>query len=1659
MKQLHFPYDIHLYTRGCNRDVDRELVQLSEGECIDAINMRFEAMDSNSGVARKIRGERLLYENIDNSCTNGTNAALTTSYECLATEEINGNIVEFWADAEGTEPSLIRINGKIVCKSPDFPITVDYPLQTDKNESCIGGEVYITDNYNQPMIFNIKDLMENSGMIDGSTCTDKYFDGFNLNEHVLILQSPVDHPVFIKITSSSSGMMKVFGTGGMPVGYYTYQMRFASESGDKTGWSAPTPLIPVVQRDTGLCSTSYPYSQTHSKDPDISNPSPYGVHIRFRVNNKNNYDYVEIRRNRWNTGDAIGTPPVSEVIGFYDVAPQELSIVDILDNGPDFESALSADEAIEALAAIEKAKAIRYFNGRLYLANITYASKDVQAEITVEGENNGTAIFPTIQKVGKDGHKDPYKHTYYKPYLGGEKYGIGVIAFDDNGGFTYGRPITGFENYEYPNRREPVSALTQGSSYGGLVEAADVNGDINYTHEVFDTENCVQKTDLCRFANILDNNTTGSGKLKLTLENYTSDLGETCPIIGGGIYITPHDAGYSPFTPVSQDDSDCDGTDMRVNTYVKKRYASSDIEYNPKGFGPEYFSHGIACKGLTSYPSWMRAFSMVRTQAAGQIVAQGLAFYSLNSAEGALSANTTKNTNKIWLYAPDIDAQIGVNSTAYDAIVASLANYAIQPVSPLGFFSEIYSFLGRQYVGVTQRDVGIDMMTYCRLMKDKTGSNAEINPNESASAGITSGSNYYVGFGKWRSDQFGTNYPAGANGNLQYGIVDIQTVTSGRSTYYEVTLSGSIYNELAAGGDRYNDDTAVERWHEPVYIVNLVRKNTDIADTNVTKYIKTGHYQKISSLIGKSDGTNGQQFPLVDERWEDCMVTVNGVDNAFNDYDSLYRFIYVVDAAGVKRRWVNVSTLSIGTITTILNDLTSFGVASVTDSSGTYQVYGVYTQAETVDNTCPIYSVVFNHFNTSYNIDFFIPTTDYEIYVDYDNRIPVRFWGGDTTVGEAVCAFQDNKYNKNADPETGSDDFRLNLAFPYYMYELNPRIYVINKTKSLMALGSFISPYEECFFDDLIGTAPSRIRQLCAMFTCESRVNLVYAFNDESTTHSSNQSFPLKNYVMRPYRWDDDKFGNAEDTYEDNNIWSQYKDDYGNEYELWGYGGIRFLPQVNLDYSKEDDSGSAITSVPDVGFEEQNEYCTRVIWSLRRPVNAQNTPSVRTFLGANQYDISDDTGEIKYLFDSLSGQGGNIYAFTDSGACMLLVDKRIINEINGNELATVGSETSGILNEIWLSRNIGMNDEMWRSAAEFDNVLYFANKNSVYQFAGNKLEDIGRKKYHSKIYNEFLSVIRPGFQDKLTGVYDIYHNEYWVSFSERTTSPQKEWCLSQTLSVTDLKYNPDDLDLQTSCNETEVGIDQFTELVLNPVAATTYEVVLGGPDNDLLTHPVTICVDDDGARGATVNFVYYDNNGDKQTVATLDTGECVYLVPIYVEGDKPTWIISEKYQHPTLVFSQGNDYWQGAFDYRFDKYLAIDNKLYGMKNLETYELGQGYQINGQNIESHLITASSKNLFDDKEFTRIRINSDRKPVKVDFYDDLNQYLTSNVQATLDTTLNALALKNYYGYEQYIPRRTAAPKNRMQGRLLVFDIIHNLAEDFKIATVGIQSKKLK
>ena len=1500
MKQEHNNIHINTFSKGADVDSEKEILcsQPTNGIFIDGHNCMPVSNDGNTGAIEKIKGEEIKYSNNTGQ----------TNYTLVCSDSINDDIVEFWAPNTLGFPGIVRVNGVVVLESVDFDIRPEYPLQWDKNQACIGGEIAITDNRVPPYLFSIKDMVD-------SLISDpnKYFSAFDPLLYQINLQSPLDIPVFIEL-------INVGGGGGLPVGHYQYSMRYASKEGDRTNWSQATPMIPIVQSLSSE-SEQYPWVKTYGGPPAPSSKTSFAPKIRFRVTNIYNYDYIEIRRVEYNAGAGIEFTPNGKIVAKIDIANQEISVRDYIDPAEsNTDIALSAEDESQELVEVETAKAIRYFDRRLVLMNVKLASKT--ADLTYK-KINGKDLFPVIDKIGQAGYNDPWNHVYRKSYMRGEKFTYGATLFDGVGTRGFTDSPDAFKNYQFPNRRDEISAETSTYSTGGTVKAATSAGDANVgqTHEVFDHVNAISKNNKCDFKNI-----TNDGRLGLTGTKTRTSVKQECDetdpeIENHGARVSALglvSVSYQPFTPVADNDPDTEGHNYMVTSQIAKNGPllplvdptppnADQNGYEPNGFAPDYYAQGVVFPGIENFPKWAKAFSVVRTNAAKRVVCQGLGYYSLTKGAFKLITDASlggKEYNKFWFYSPDIENGI-VSSDTVNDIIDNPQNYQLQFVSPLGFFSEWFSAEDKFSLTNPEKDRGIDMISYVRMLRDGNdpGSpSSQINPYEDAAMGASGGDGFnYVAYDRFRNISSSSNVFNGHadKGNRVINLSSVKRVAEGRGTYIELETQETIYANQFAGGltEAEFEDGGLKDWTEPVYMVNIVRIGAEVRDDNITKYKQTGHYQKLESIIGRSNGLTGQKFQLVDERWEDCIPDFSLVD----------RYIYIKKPDGSVDKWINVSNKTVAQIAAIKADIISLGAYAG-------DVKGIYTHTNK-DSKSREFEIVFSDTTI-------LAPADSLILVRYDNTAPIRVYGGDTYIGETIFAPIDKE--SSARDDAAETQFAFGIGLPYRQFFLNKRYYTIRKAGAAVNL-----------VQDKEWFALGYLRQLCVMFTVESRSAVHLAHN---LTYPL-EYFPLTNYVIRPNRWDEDK------TLDQNGIHQEYGDDYPNEKDNWSWGGFRFLQQINPDYSTE--PRLEFFSRPDFGFEDKTDFCTRIMWSLPRAINTQNSPGLKTFPANNAFDIDDDQGEIKRAWDATSERGENLYAFTNNGICLLVTKKSILSDLNAGELGYMAAD-SFVKAQYWLTKDTGMHDEYWRSASEAfismvgqdgseirKEALFFANNESVFRFMDNTALDIGRIKYHSKLYKQGLKNVLPAYGTKMTSIYNKYLNQYWL--------------------------------------------------------------LLQGEVNKL------------------------------------------------------------------FVFGQRSEMWYGTNDFRFDGFTVRGNEIFGHKNLETYELGKGYIINGQPISFELTFGSAPEQFFDKEFIRIRVNSPKtqKPTRVEFYKEVS----GAVQCALDASIpeqGALFMKDYGGFEAFVPRIDAAVdvnRKRFQQRIIITKILHNLATEFKVIDASVSYKLIK
>jgi len=1712
----HHKKDGKAYNAGANRDFEEEFLGgLEEGEYIDAKNMHPTKVGGDTLALSKIDGDTSLYPLLWNPCSTLITVMHPSlplgDYVCQSILEINDDIVDVWVAANGgVDPSIIRVNGTIVCAHIDLPfrqsvtdsngVVTQYHLQAEKNESCIGGEIYYTDNRTPPLIFNLKDMKENAGL-DGGTCTDKYFAQFDINAFTININAPSNAPRFVGLVPGN----------GLPPGEYQYAFRYVSQDGDRTEWSTFTPPIPVTYSSiivsggnnnigSGAFSSIYPGSKLRGGTPTagaalpatnpqstldgtaMANPTAFDIRLKIRINNKLDYDYIQIQRMDYNLGQSFMPPTFSSLVAEIPIIPQENRILIWEDSRQQNQPlvVINEDDQSGLNTIIDRAKTLRYYNSRLFFMNIKEASRDVTG-VQFTTATLGAEMQPIMHNSGTLGQNDAYNHVYHKPYMSGEKYGFAVVFYDSTNSPSFALPVTGssndqwfaapnpFTNYTMPNRRNAMSAASNTYSYQSGCVAATVSGTVTSTFEVFDHTNAIDKTNVCPFVNIYEpscnvNNVwnwvgwpaacfmsllSGKSMFKLNKNSHygrfscdlsksaqkalhphdsVTVLGTTYSIyfwsgaaflsaLGGNIgswamilspLANPYNIGFKPFRPAAEWSQAGSGYDLFATSGGWNGYAGHDYavttkcaagstppaftlfglidadwdDYDPDGFAFSYLQSGMALDGIdtTTLPSWVNSFSVVRTDPAGRVFAQGIGHYAMLSADG-IQKGTTKLTNTIWFYSPDTDTNFGwidmnVATNSIQSAGSLLSPYKLQLVSPLGFFTETYSgVMDDSYTAgvswldvlqtlltggssiifniVDQRWFRVDMITYSSIIYD----NGQINPGETNNMGISSGGSQYVAFGKWRSQypssdssgSFTTYSQGGTTGNVTQGmgsestifnITQIQQVTVGRGQYYKITVDRNIYNNAGAGtnwNSGFNDDDMMD-WSEPMYICNIINTRANVQNNVVNTYYHTGTHINLRSEIATitqgmiSLGTH-RNIQLADERIEDCAPHPQSTTRATDN-----RFVWVNGNA-----WLNVTYRTNAAIGTLAGQ-----VQAGTLIVGGNSISGLYTHLDESGAAAEgrNYSLTFQQPTGVAGPDVYTLQDGDVVEVRYDNNAPVRVWGGDSNVGEAIWApidlevdntthdagekehtnntmhwwEDDNNYTVTAGGTpsgtsygSSTNSFVLNRGFPFRYYSMNPRIYLYQPSSNF----NRIQNTDTIAFKDR-----TFVRQMVNKFTCESRVNINFAFSLGHDT-GTQQCFPEVHYVARPIKWEANN--------PQKNIFPEYFDLYPNEDGNFRWGGFRFRPNVNWDYSSLDQAQMEF-SRPLVGFVDESIFCTRVIWSEKRDVNQQDSPGVRTFPAQNRFDISDDTGEIKYAYDALSGKGSNLYAVTDSGICLLITDKRTLSSFTGEAFTSLAVEEGAVItDQFWISKITGMSDQFWRTAAEHDNILYFANKSSVYSFMDNQLKDIGRIKYFSKIHDYITDGVGTGYGSQMSGCYDTKHMEY----------------------------------------------------------------IFG------------------------------------------------------IEG---------KYQDKkVLVWSEIVQHWVGEYDYEYEKYMSYNNRMFGAlqgSGLRELNIPTSFSINGGTISSYVDQASSKDSAYGKEFFRFKINSNTSPSSVDFLDPTNYPTITTIGSVINTDMRV-----YDGFEQYIPRRTDN-QNRYQGRLCIYRINHTFANEmFRLVNSVIDYKILK
>lgn len=1552
------------------------------GRYLRAKNARLKSLDGNQFALEKIKGESVKWQ-IDVS---------GSDYRCIGSTEVNTYLFQCWADRNSIHNPLITIDGSIVANNINIPFLWYDDLCIAKDENKLGGEVYITNGRTTPIYLYIDELLNPSP-------STKFTTSFNLDVHTINIKVPINIAVFEDLEEIGFG-------GGLPTGQYSYSIRYSSKDGDRSNWSVPTPMIFVPR--TYLWQESenamYPFIKTKGSDPDTVNATAYGIRLKFRVDNIYNYDFIEIKRISYNKGEGLGFRPNEYIVKKIPINQNQFSVIYYTDgvSNQDSEITIALDDTQNNLSFIEKAKTVRYCDNKVVFGDVTYTNRIVNDEdVTFRMNGDDISFFSIIKDLGEQGMKKINNHVNFKPLLNSEEYGWGIVFYDSNNQSSYVTKLKGFQSYEMPSRRDPMTDARSIANSENPTNCADVNGNINDTFECVDYSQMRRKYTLQEKSELMFPSGETDKRVLVNIAHTDASVG-----VSPNDFETGTEASYRPLRPINQTDSE-DTYDYNLCDTVYSKTGSDGIEnanshdYRPHGFAPRYKSLGMCLAGLLTYPEWATSFSIVRTKAAGKVICQGMGFYSIIGGRYKSGGNPTnvswnKKKNALICQFPDIENGF-VSSSLIESIIKNPTGYKIQLVAPYGFFTEPYHFNSNPDSPFVEEQNQFDMISYARVQEEK--GNFGINPfPDRTTIGINDAPNSrgVVRYGKWMNpNDVGGSFSGGSGGNQTFDITSIKEVTEkGPYRNLEIIVSQDIYanDTQTTRGD--TDDTDVKNLHEPVYIVNIIKIGSSVQDKEFQDFKYTGNYTKLKSVVGYGNGIVGQKYEIVDERLEDFHCT-SAVD----------RFIWIDEELnGVYKRWINTTNKTPLEIAAI-DILIASGVYG-----GKYISTEKYIQFIYPDN---------------------IPALNSVIQIRYNNAFPVKVFGGDASVGESTMIY----YNRVAGGEGKSsrhDHVFFNQAFPYRKWLMDERYYICKKASSISRTNAVQDVSKACI---------SNVRNFGIVYTCQSRTSLVMAYGD---------FFPNVHYVVRPLQWQLDSGSGSNVSNvpvgmvglnRDNVVFRQYYDDRPEEWKIWTYGGIKgSIFPINLDYSKECEHFK-LFSRPSVGFEEHTIFHNRVLWSQTRPISSYNQPSLKTFRPFNFKDIEDNFGEIEKLWSCKSESGYNLYAFCRDNICLLLTRKNILLDASGKGLATSKtSDDTYIGQTIWIgdSEMKGLQSLSRNGFTEFGDSAIFFNRISVYKFINNKQIDI-LDGIRSEIKNNILKKLSPdSINDIRTGtiincIYDSNHKEYWMQVGIAPDLSYNLMSSSIDIDSSNLENNLLGFDYAVPFSGKEIILsDPFvnTSIYLIDVSETSsYELVVKNSIGVTITTAISgVCT--------VITWDSITETWSSSTISILEMRKIFSYMYVYQDSDR----------------SEG--FWISQYDYHFDKYCFIDNVMYGSRHLTTYKLNTGFKINNESIlyqvQAGFNTRDSEEEF-GKEFKRIRVNSNNSPSSIDIFKDDN--IDDVVSVILESTL-----KNRNGFEQDIPKESVSRK-RVQGVNFSFRINHNKDESFYLNSVTIQYFMLK
>ena len=1270
----HLKHTILSAYKGVNNDIIPELRGQLEGLAYDMINARVDP--ENIGEVFPIGGYG-----------GGTSVGNISPslVELVYVVDVGGKIIALYNFTIGaTVYGAIAIDLTIVAQSEQLVfsslVSVDFSVEHSK--------LFIADGNDLPLILDIQDMLD-------SSVTQKYFGDFLRADYSTRFTSEMSPPRFQRLVAVGNGLK---------IGSYIYMYRYVDKDGNRTGWSVASATIPVVMNEDRevrqLTSTvaSRMGWKTYGGDP--GEVSKYGIVMKVRVVNTAGFSYVELGRFSYITGGPFGdiasfgvTPLLVDDTGIsVDISVSDVTHINFMDSGGVLWEP-SSDFSISQLSSIKSVDALRYFADRLVFMGITYTDMELTDKFSVRSSfktdegvlYNVSGIFPFMNPIGRAGHRVVYNQVYKKSYIHREYRGYGIIFDDGAGKYSQAIPIT-------------TNFVQMPHACRGML-----NYESEYTQQVHRKYrgitpdfNALAGAPLAPFSN--------TPRVFAHWNDYDA--------VGTATEERAIYQDYSPFTPINKADNAC--------TFYANRYETNAVLYRDngkkypvpisavQGYYPEQFSLGVCLPGIDweNLPSWVKGFSIVQTEYANNVIAQGIAMYNIEMFTTATLAPDfiRKTLNKLVVHFPDLDTNIGISPDIVDDLISNPQNYYLQLMIPVGFFSEGYVPQGPQD-DIYERD----FLTMATVMHP-----GKTNPNDSGRDRVDFGSYRYIYFPTanveelYNSDNLEESYSTNITSVSIHRVYtsssgDIKEMPSSRTTMLLVETEDNIYNTSIQYPNDDSNHTSVRQYHEPWYVVNLMRKSEGVRNTNISKYISFGHHQPIRYTIGIGTGDE-LVIPLINDRVNDILYV-----------DGRAWYLHTSDLDWTTSAPYVALKTSESYVATDMG-VTVYGIARWRrDDNGNFEI--LFSSGDGIDDAKTI------------------PTVGDIIEMRYNKYSPIEIMGGDHVVSESHAAYVDLTYRlgniKTTDGRKRST-VNLNCGYPLAQYWSN-----INTSIRM----------------------DQRVRQWVIQSLLLTRTNIPFI---------TNNAYPNRQYLVKiASAWfHKDISGDNADTLHARgeyiemvdklNIAREFVNDNLDQMPYMGYGGFVLPQAVNIDYSKR--GTTTHYTLPSVGFTPEYYFPNRIMWSMSDNMITQDTPGLRTVLATAVYDTKVENGALIRAFhlkDVQSGvQSGDLYVLSRGGVCRLITNRTLINSVDDNVLATMPKEGVFIQREDWISRTAKLPEGFENVPVERNDALYFISDKDVYQLTEAGLKPISTG-YSTKI-REFIELLEQGGQSTWSADYDRY---------------------------------------------------------------------------------------------------------------------------------------------------------------------------------------------------------------------------------------------------------------------------------------------------------------